>query len=128
MTVKKHLNDGGKFICDLWYGPAVLSERPEMRVKKMEDSEYSIVRQAIPELFVNENIVNVNYEISVKELKSGVTEDIYETHRMRYLFLPEIELLLDEAELKVEHCEEWMTGKSLSDKSWYALLIIGNKS
>ena len=35
--VREHLNEGGVFIFDTWYGPAVLTERPEYRVKRLED-------------------------------------------------------------------------------------------
>lgn len=34
-TVKKHLKPDGIFIFDFWYGPAVLTQRPESRIKKL---------------------------------------------------------------------------------------------
>ncbi len=34
-TVSRHLKPGGLFICDVWYGPAVLIQRPTERVKIM---------------------------------------------------------------------------------------------
>ena len=126
-TIKDHLKDDGKFICDFWYGPAVLNDRPEERIKKIKNNEYELERLAIPEMLVNENIVNVHYKIFVREFKSGEAKEINETHRMRYFFLPEIELLLSELDMKTEHFEEWMTGNVLSDKSWFALAVIGNK-
>lgn len=33
-TVKLHLKPGGLFILEFWYGPAVLMDRPEKRVKR----------------------------------------------------------------------------------------------
>ncbi len=36
-TAKVHLNRGGLFIFDCWYGPAVLTDRPAVRVKRLED-------------------------------------------------------------------------------------------
>lgn len=32
-SVRKHLNPGGLFICDVWFGPAVLAIKPAERVK-----------------------------------------------------------------------------------------------
>lgn len=126
-TVKAHLKENGKFIFDFWYGPAVLKERPECRIKKMEDRDYMVERQADPALRINENTVDINYRIKIKELNSGEIQEEHEIHRMRYLFLPELNLLFDEVEMKIEHSEEWMSGNILSDKSWYALVIAGNK-
>jgi 2-polyprenyl-3-methyl-5-hydroxy-6-metoxy-1,4-benzoquinol methylase len=35
-TARAHLNPGGMFIFDAWYGPAVLHQIPETRVKELE--------------------------------------------------------------------------------------------
>ena len=126
-TVKEHLGPKGKFIFDFWYGPAVLSDRPESKVKRMEDEECVIERYTEPAINVNENYVDVNFKISIIEKQKNSFQEISETHRMRYLFLPEINLLLSENDMKIEYCEEWMSGKGLSDKSWYGLAVTGNK-
>ena len=36
-TAKHHLNDGGIFIFDCWYGPCVITEKPLVKVKTLED-------------------------------------------------------------------------------------------
>ncbi|MBK8551390.1 MAG: class I SAM-dependent methyltransferase [Ignavibacteria bacterium] len=126
-TVKAHLKENGKFIFDFWYGPGVLNERPECRIKKMQNKDYLVERHAAPVLHINENTADINYRIIIKELNSGEIQEEHETHRMRYLFLPELNLLFDEVEMKIEHSEEWMSGNVLSDRSWYALVIAGNK-
>ena len=126
-TVDYHLSNGGKFIFDFWYGPAVLHEKPESRYRKIEDSGYEIERFAEPNLIINENIVEVDYRILIKELKSGTKKEINESHRLRYLFLPEISLLLNEINMEILRSEVWMTGEQLSDKSWYGLVIAGKK-
>lgn len=122
-NVKQHLKKDGIFVFDFWYGPAVLSDRPEIRTKKFYDSNMIVQRKAIPVLKVNENLVDVNYSISIRYKKSGNEKNIKEKHTMRYLFLPEIEYLLNDAGLKLKSCKEWMTGKVLSEKSWSALAI-----
>ena len=38
-TVNKHLKNGGIFIFDFWYGPAVLRDLPTKRVKKVENKK-----------------------------------------------------------------------------------------
>ncbi|MFZ9695878.1 MAG: class I SAM-dependent DNA methyltransferase, partial [Chitinophagaceae bacterium] len=43
-TVCKHLKPGGVFLFDVWYGPAVLSNRPIPRIKKLENPKIQIIR------------------------------------------------------------------------------------
>lgn len=127
-TVKAHLGQGGTFIFDCWYGPAVLTDRPIVRVKRLEDGEIDVTRIAEPVMHPNENMVDVNYHIFIKDKLQGSYEEVKETHRMRYLFKPEIEAMLDIAELKLIHCEEWMTGKELCFDSWGACFIAEKKA
>jgi len=117
-TARAHLKPGGIFIFDCWYGPAVLTDRPVVRVKRLEDETTSVVRIAKPVLYPNENLVDVNYQVFVKDRTTGVVEDLRETHRMRYLFLPELEQFMAMNNLcMVEHAE-WMTGKEPGLDTW----------
>ena len=56
---------------DHWYGPAVLTDRPVQRVKIFEDNDVKIVRIATPTLYVNDNLVDVDYNLIVIEKASG---------------------------------------------------------
>ena len=116
--VREHLNPGGVFVFDVWYGPAVLTLKPEVRVLRLEDEAIDVTRIAEPDLHINENVVDVNYEILVRDKRSGALERHEETHRMRYAFRPELDLLLDEAGLKLVHGEEWMTGRAPGADTW----------
>lgn len=127
-TVKEHLKDDGIFIFDFWYGPAVLNERPERRVKVLEDEETRIERFAEPVLKINENTVEVKYEMYVENKIDRTKNEISESHNMRYLFIPEIKMYLNQLNMGVIHYEEWMTGSKLTDKSWSAVVLAGNKS
>jgi SAM-dependent methyltransferase len=62
-TTKAHLAPGGIFIFDFWYGPAVLTDRPAVRVKKLEDDKIQVIRLAEPVMHANKNIVDVNYTV-----------------------------------------------------------------
>jgi SAM-dependent methyltransferase len=55
-TANVHLNSGDIFIFDFWYGPAVLSEKPENRVKYLEDNRVKIERKAFPVVHYNRNV------------------------------------------------------------------------
>ena len=117
-TVKEHLKPNGIFIFDCWYGPAVLSESPTVRVKRLENEEIQITRIAEPEIYPNDNLVDVNYQVFIKDKKSGSVDELQETHRMRYLFQQELNLFMNSFELKIVDCGEWMTGYQANVNTW----------
>lgn len=125
-TASVHLKEGGIFIFDFWYGPAVLTDRPAVREKKLEDAELMVHRTAVPVMHPNENIVDVNYEVIIEEKKTGMTKKLKETHKMRYLFLPELDFTLKNVGFKRLDAQEWMSfDRQLSFNSWYGLVIGG---
>jgi len=127
-TVKDHLKSDGIFLFDFWYGPAVLSERPEARIKKLEDEEIMVERYAEPSLHINENIVDVNYRVCVKEKLNNIVNEIRETHSMRYLFIPELKFFLDVGGMEIITYEAWITGKAPDNKSWSVFAAARNKN
>lgn len=96
-SARKALGEGGLFLFDVWYGPGVLSDKPCVRVKEIEDEKNKLVRIARPVMHDKENVVNVCYEVYVIDKESGCTKVINEVHNMRYFFRPELEFLLREA-------------------------------
>jgi SAM-dependent methyltransferase len=117
-TAREHLKPGGVFIFDCWYGPAVLSDRPKVRAKDIEDDTIRLSRIAEPVMHPNENIVDVNYHVFIRDLASGAVEEIRESHRMRYLFMPEISLLAAGAGLEITASEAWLTGEQPDYSTW----------
>lgn len=122
-TVKTHLKPGGVFIFDCWYGPAVLTDRPSVRIKRLEDEKRSVIRIAEPIMHPNVNIVEVNYQIIVRNKASNELETHHEQHRVRYLFRPEIELFLSHAGFQLLSCREWMTERNPDFKSWSVCFV-----
>lgn len=98
-SARASLNDNanGCFVFDVWYGPGVLSDRPCVRVKEIEDKENHLIRIARPVMHDKENVVDVNYEVLIMNKKTGQVQTINEVHKMRYYFRPELELLLRDA-------------------------------
>ncbi len=121
-TASTHLKDGGIFLFDFWYGPGVLTDPPAVRVKHMNNGPVRIVRIAEPALHPNENLVDVNYTVLVMPDPSRPVTEIKETHRMRYLFLPELRNLLQAAGLQLLAAEAWMSGEELTRGSWQAVV------
>ena len=122
-TVKAHLKPGGVFIFDCWYGPAVLSDRPTVRIKRLEDDEISVTRIAEPVMHPNDNLVDVNYQVFIKDKNTGAVDELQETHRMRYLFKPEVDLLVAPQFESLE-CREWMTNRNAGFDTWSVYFML----
>jgi len=120
-TAHSHLKPGGTFIFDCWYGPGVLTDPPTVRLKELEDEDVTVTRIAQPVMHPNENVVNVNYRVFLRDKASGSVREINETHRMRYLFHPEVDLMLTLSGFEPQTSEEWLTSAPLSLTSWNAL-------
>ena len=122
-TVHYHLKDGGLFIFDFWYGPAVLTERPEVRRKEVEENGRRISRIATPTMNINENVVNVEYTVQVYDGRGDLLEETSETHRMRYLFKPEVDLMLFSTGFSPLQFVEFLGTTPPTDKTWSAVMI-----
>jgi len=123
-TAREHLNPGGLFIFDVWYGPAVLTQRPVVRIKRMADEKIEVTRLAEPMLHPNENLVDVNYHVFVRERATGAVKELKETHVMRYFFRPEIEIIASQSGFSVLHNEEWLTGAPSGQNTWGVCFIL----
>jgi len=117
-TVKAHLNEGGIFIFDCWYGPAVLADRPVIRVKRLEDEAISVVRIAEPVMHPNDNLVDVHYQVLIGDKETRQLDELKETHRMRYLFKPEIETFMSENGLTILENTAWMSEREPGFDTW----------
>ena len=118
-TARAHLDPGGLLLFDYWYGPAVLSEKPAVRVKRVADAAVEVTRLAEPELRAEHNVVAVNYQMFVRDKATGAVAESCEQHNIRYMFLPELQLLLESQGFTLEHSEQWMTGRPLGLDTWY---------
>jgi len=123
----EHLKPGGLFLFDIWYSPAVLTMKPEVRVKRISDDSVEITRIAEPQMHPNTNCVDVNYNVFVRDLKSGDVEIITETHPMRHFSLPELDLLAQISGFERLGAEEFMTGNNPSEKTWGVCLVLKKK-
>ena len=125
--VKAHLKPGGVFIFDCWYGPAVLTDPPTVRVKHFEDAATRVTRIAVPTLHPNENRVDVQYQLFIKDKRSEAVVELTEVHQVRYLFRPELELLAESVGLQIESSGAWLTDREPDSSTWYVHFVIKHK-
>ncbi|MEW5801268.1 MAG: class I SAM-dependent methyltransferase [bacterium] len=122
-TVKAHLNPGGIFIFDCWYGPGVLTEPPAIRIKELEGENISVMRIAKPITYPHENVVDVNYRVCIFDKSTQRMEEFRECHRMRYLFKPEIDLFLDQAGFQSRGFFEFMKNEEPGRGAWNVCFV-----
>ena len=97
-TAHNHLHPGGLLLFDVWYGPAVLHQRPVPRVKIIPTSEGRILRVASGELDTRHHVCNVHFQLWHMN-KTRLIANVEEEHQMRYYFPLELELFLEQAGL-----------------------------
>jgi SAM-dependent methyltransferase len=122
-TAASHLAADGVFVFDCWYGPAVLTSRPEVRVKRCENSELRVFRVAEPNMHPDRNVVDVHHTVWIEQKSTGTITRITEVHPMRYLFHPEVEMILASAGMRLRRTCEWMSGRPLDVSTWSATFV-----
>jgi SAM-dependent methyltransferase len=122
-TARAHLRDSGILIFDAWYGPAVLSDQPAVRVKRLGNDAMEVVRIAEPVLHASRNVVDVNFEVLIRDRLKGTMSNLTERHEMRYLFTPEIQAFAAAAGMKLLTSEEWLTGNAPGLDTWGVVFV-----
>jgi SAM-dependent methyltransferase len=93
-TARRHLRPGGVFIFDVWYGPAVLHQRPSERVKVIPTPKGRILRITSGELDIKKHLCRVSYHLWRLE-EGQMLEETKEAHSVRYFFPLELNLFLE---------------------------------
>jgi len=122
-VVRKHLRPGGVFVCDVWYGPAVLTQRPGERVRVIDTADGQVIRVAAGRLDTRQHLCSVEYRVwRVKN--RCVSAEARETHHVRYFFPMELEALLEDSGLELKLISAFPSlHQPVSDSTWNALVV-----
>lgn len=126
-TAYNALEKDGLFIFDVWYGPGVLTERPTVRKKVVEDENNLLIRYANPIMHPNDDVVDVCYDVLIVDKKTNVAKEIKEIHNMRYFFYPEVKEYLEIAGFELVECLDCDTLQKPSFQSWTVYFIAKRK-
>jgi SAM-dependent methyltransferase len=101
-AARRHVCPNGLLFGDVWYGPAVLAQRPSERVKVIEiPGGGQVIRVASSQLDTRRDVCTVDYHLW--RLDHGrLAAEVREQHVMRYFFEPELESLLSSASFKLQ--------------------------
>ncbi|MCX8006494.1 MAG: class I SAM-dependent methyltransferase [Coriobacteriia bacterium] len=123
-TVRAHLDVGGIFLFDAWFGPAVLAQRPERRrlTATAPDGD-RIERLAEPRLDVVNQTVEVRY--SITRFRDGKRlETAHESHLVRFLFAQEIAYFLEQSGFRMAAIGPFMDLSRLPDERDWNVSIL----
>jgi SAM-dependent methyltransferase len=117
----RHLND-------VWYTPAVYTQQPVVRIKRLADAEFSITRIAEPVNHYRRNVIDVNFEVNITHKAERTTEVLHETHPMRHFSEPEVGLLAEATGFEVIAAEEFQSGATPGPGTWGVCFILKKKT
>lgn len=123
-TAWEHLQPGGLFLFDFWYGPGVLTDPPVRRERTLEDDHTSITRTATPVHRVHDNIVEVHYTVELRDKPTGAVSSLRECHPMRYWFFPELRSLAQQCGFTVLREAKWLTTDLPDTPFWYGWMLV----
>jgi len=99
-VVRRHLRPGGLFLFDVWYGPAVLAQRPTARFRVVPVADGRVLRHVDGELDVRRHLCTVSFHLW-RLRGERVVAETEERHAMRYFFPLELEAFLAGAGLEL---------------------------
>jgi SAM-dependent methyltransferase len=126
-TVRDHLNPGGLFICDVWYGPAVLAVRPSDRVKVIPMANGQLIRAASGTLDTYRHLCEVRYHLW-RLTGDHVDSETQETHRMRYFFPQELSLFLGQTRFSMLDIRSFDDPESSPTENTWNVLVTGTRN
>ena len=122
-SVNRHLNSGGLFVFDVWFGPAVLMQKPTDRIKIVEQRDKKIIRYAHPVLDIINHTVEVNYTV-LEIAGNKVLTETKESHLMRFFFYQELKHFLEKNGFEVLRICPFMDLDEEVDENVWNIIVI----
>ncbi|HWQ95830.1 MAG TPA: class I SAM-dependent methyltransferase [Candidatus Methylomirabilis sp.] len=127
MSAGQHLKPDGLFIFDVWFGPAVISQKPGDRIKIIENNGEKIIRLTRSALDIMKHRVDVNFNVMTIK-GTEFYEPTEENHQMRFFFPMELEFFFKKTGFKVIKMIPFMQiDGTLSENNWDMTVIAAKK-
>ena len=95
-TARRHLRVDGLLVFDVWYGPAVVAQGPEVRSRTVQQSDTTWLRNSSGTLDPHHNLCHVAFQLQQMQIDTLVSRTV-ERHTVRYFFPEEITRFLQGA-------------------------------
>jgi SAM-dependent methyltransferase len=122
-AARAHLRPGGLLLFDVWYGPAVLRNRPTQRFKSIDTERGRLLRLSKGELDVRHHLCEVDIHLWLLAGDRLVTET-EERHSVRFFFPLELELVLGTAGFSLERLGAFPEFDRDPDESTWNVLAV----
>jgi SAM-dependent methyltransferase len=122
-NIRRQLKLGAPFICDFWYGPSVLAQKPEDRVRVLDLPEGQVVRATTTTLDTLAHTADVSFRLWEigNEKKARRSQEV---HRLRYFFPEEMRLMMQVAGFEMNSITAFPSLTEVpSDTTWNALVV-----
>lgn len=128
-NASRHVALDGLVAFDVWYGPAVLSERPSSRSRLIETGEGMVERRATASLNRQDHTCAVTYELIAQAGEGSRAVIGREVHEMRYYFNEDIQRAMATAGLDLQMISAWPdVERPASAASWNAFVTARRSS
>ena len=97
-AVRRHLDTGGLFVFDAWYGPG-MDNPPRDRITRIRDGNREIIKLAVSHKLPEQQVA-VDFTVLVIE-EDRLVQRIEECHRLRYFFEDELTMSADRAGFEI---------------------------
>jgi len=126
LTANKHLKKDGLFVFDIWFGPAVLADKPKNKVKKVEMKNGYIIRKTESRFNLLKQSLGIFFQTKYYSVAGKLLQQNKELHQMRFFFPQEIKYFLEKTKFELIGIHPFlkMTGKP-SEKEWDITVIAG---
>tara|TARA_A100001015_G_C14909291_1_gene679739 strand:- start:19 stop:774 length:756 start_codon:yes stop_codon:yes gene_type:complete len=122
-NLSNSLNHKGILIFDFWFKPAVLSIKPEKKIKIVENRKYKIIRRVTPQWNKKSDIVISNYHVQLINKKNKKKTIFKEKHKTRFFSLHDVKQKLQEFGFKYKFSFDILSNMPVSRKTWGATVI-----
>lgn len=122
-TARRHLRRGGLFLFDVWYGPAVLAQRPSTQVKEFNLPEGKVIRSASATLDTAKHTALVRISTWQLTVPLPGAESV-EMHETRFFFPQELALFLESTDFELVSISAFPhLDVPANDANWNAFVV-----
>lgn len=122
-NVRRHIKDGGLFVFDFWYTPAVIDIEPEARQGIIKVGDLSISRTVYPVWYKSRHIIKSCYEMRIF-YEGREIERAEEDHEVKYFFPDTLVNYLETAKFEVLNLCKFMDLDTPPSKNTWSAMII----
>ncbi len=122
-TVAKSIKKNSLFIFDCLYGPAILKNRPEKKVKEIVFGKKTFIQTRITRLNIKESITDTLFEV-FEVIKGGKQKITQKRHNVRFWYFTELEYLLHKNGFKIIKTGNAMDfSEDISEDNWDMFVV-----